>query len=202
MPLLTTQSARGFGFSSLIASVPGTFESIATQTVASGGTGTITFTSIPSTYKHLHLRIFAQTNRTTYGIDEAYMTFNSDTTSGNYSNHRTFSDGSTANASAGNNESKILMGSGHLGTTVGGGNFGVIILDIFDYSSANKNKTTRLLGGTDHNGQQYGGIGGRVGQSSGVWMNSSSAISTISIVPANSSLFTEYSSFALYGIKG
>jgi len=201
MPLLTTQSARGFGFGSLVASIPGTFESIATQTVTSGGTSSIAFTSIPSTYKNLQLRITAQTNRTVYGIDEGYMRFNSDS-GNNYSNHRMFGDGSSATAAPNQSETHILMGSGHFGTTVGGGNFGINIIDIFDYASTNKNKTIRLIGGTDHNGAQYGSIGGRVGQTSGVWMNSASAISSITITPANSSLFTEYSSFALYGIKG
>lgn len=201
MPLLTTQSARGFGFGSLVASVPGTFESIATQTVTSGGTSSIAFTSIPSTYKNLQLRIFAQTNRGTYGIDEAFMRFNSDSTSGNYFGHGMYGDGSSASSIANTSESKIILGSGFLGTTTGG-NFGINIVDIFDYASANKYKTTRTLGGTDHNGAQYGTIGGRVGQYSGAWGNSGSAISSITITPANGSLFTEYSSFALYGIKG
>jgi hypothetical protein len=200
MPLITTQSARGFGFGSLVASVPGTFESIATQTVTSGGTSSIAFTSIPSTYKHLQLRITAQTNRGTYGIDEADMRFNSDS-GGNYHNHRMWGDGSVVAYAANLSETRAIMGSGHLGTTTSG-QFGINIVNILDYSSTNKFKTVRLLGGTDHNGAQYGGIGGRVGQASSLWVNSGSAISTITITPANASLFTEYSSFALYGIKG
>jgi hypothetical protein len=200
MPLLTTQSARGFGFGSLVASIPGTFESISTFTVTSGGTSSIAFTSIPSTYKNLQLRITAQTNRGTYGIDEALMRFNSDT-GNNYTAHRMFGDGTNAVASETVSVSGILVGSGHLGTTTGG-QFGINIIDIFDYASTNKNKTTRLIGGTDHNGAQYGTIGGRVGQTSAFWTNSGNAISAITLTPANASLFTEYSSFALYGIKG
>ena len=129
------------------------------------------------------------------------MRFNGDSTSGNYFGHGMFGDGSSASTISNLPESKIILGSGFLGTTTGG-NFGINIVDIFDYASANKNKTTRTLGGTDHNGAQYGTIGGRLGQYSGVWINSGSAISSITITPANSSLFTQYSSFALYGIKG
>ena len=42
------------------------FDSIATVTVGAGGSSSITFSSIPSTYKHLQIRLLAQTNRATY----------------------------------------------------------------------------------------------------------------------------------------
>jgi hypothetical protein len=180
--------------------VPNSYESISTVTVGSGGTGTVTFSSIPSTYKHLQLRVFAQTDRGTYGIDEAHMRFNSDTGS-NYAAHRTFGNGATTSSSAETTQTGFLVGSGCLGTTTGG-QFGINIIDILDYASTNKYKTTRTLSGTDHNGAQYGSIGGRVGLNSSLWMNSANAISTITLTPANSSNFTQYSSFALYGIKG
>jgi len=200
MPLITTSSAKGFGFASAgSAVVPNSFESISTVTVGSGGTGTITFSSIPSTYKHLQLRVFAQTDRGTYGIDEARMRFNSDTGS-NYSAHRTFGDGATTSSSADTTQTGFLVGSGGLGTTTGG-QFGINIIDILDYASTSKYKTTRSLTGTDHNGL-VGGIGARVGPNGSLWMNSGSAISSITLIPGNSSNFTQYSSFALYGIKG
>jgi hypothetical protein len=179
--------------------ITSSYESIATSTVGSGGTGTITFNSIPSTFKHLQIRIFAQTNRGTYGIDEGSMRFNSDSNQ-NYAYHFLYGDGSAPSAIGAPNETKIPTGTGSLGTTTGG-TFGINIIDILDYASTNKNKTVRVLAGADHNGL-VGGIGGRVGLSSGVWMNSGSAISTITITPAQSSLFSQYSSFALYGIKG
>jgi hypothetical protein len=34
------------------------FDSIATTTVGAGGASTITFSSIPSTYRHLQIRLF------------------------------------------------------------------------------------------------------------------------------------------------
>ena len=42
---------------------PTEFESIATVTVGSGGSSTISFTSIPGTYKHLQVRGIGRTNR-------------------------------------------------------------------------------------------------------------------------------------------
>ena len=179
--------------------VTNSYESIQTTTVGSGGSSSISFSSIPSTYKHLQIRCFGQTNRGTYGIDEGYLRFNSDSAS-NYSDHYIYGDGSAAAAGADINQTSIVMGTGWFGTTTGG-TFGINIVDILDYTSANKNKTVRILGGTDHNGL-VGGIGGRVGISSGLWRNSATAINAITITPANGSLFTQYSSFALYGVKG
>jgi hypothetical protein len=63
-----------------------------------------------------------------------------------------------------------------------------------DYTNTNKNKTARSLWGYDANGSGY------VGLYSGLWRNTS-AINRIDYVPA-SGTFPQYSSFALYGIKG
>jgi len=41
----------------------GDFESIATVTVGAGGSSEINFTSIPSTYQHLQIRILSRDNR-------------------------------------------------------------------------------------------------------------------------------------------
>jgi hypothetical protein len=73
--------------------------------------------------------------------------------------------------------------------------FGVLVLDILDYANTSKTKTTRTLMGYDKNGA------GKVTLTSGLW-NNTSAISSISIVPKDGSSWAEYSSFALYGIKG
>ena len=73
----------------------GDFESIATTTVGSGGTGTITFSDIPQTYKHLQIRAFGQSNRASVSFDGAKMKINGDATS-NYSNHGLTGTGSAA----------------------------------------------------------------------------------------------------------
>ena len=178
--------------------ITNSYESIATTTVGSGGTGTITFSSIPSTFTHLQIRIMAQTNRATFGIDEARLRFNGDTGS-NYAQHLLYGDGATATATASSSVTSIQVGSGNLGTTTGS-NFGDVILDVLDYTNTNKTKVIRALGGADCNGT-VGGIGGRVGLSSGLW-NDTSSVTTITLTPINGALFSQHSSFALYGIKG
>jgi hypothetical protein len=175
------------------------YESIQTFTVGSGGQSSISFTSIPATYKHLQIRILAQTNRGTYGIDQMNMRFNSDSGS-NYSWHTLVGQGSgTPNASAASSVSVIQAGEGSIGTTTGG-TFGGAVIDILDYAETSKYKTSRMLSGVDLNGT-VGGLGGWITFSSGNW-RSTSAITSISLGPTVGTLFSQYSSFALYGIKG
>ena len=168
------------------------YESIATTTVGSGGAATISFTSIPSTYQHLQIRIMARgNNANTY--DSFLVRANSDTGS-NYTYHGLVGDGSVAFTAV------VTPYNGFRGGEITGANatsgmFGVSVVDLLDYANTNKNKTMRILGGNDRNG------GGQVTLNSGVWMNTA-AVTRIDITPVFGSSFVQYSSFALYGIKG
>jgi hypothetical protein len=74
--------------------------------------------------------------------------------------------------------------------------FAVGVIDLLDYKNTNKNKTVRTIGGYDLNGS------GAVAFGSGLWMDTS-AITQIDISPLGASdKFVQYSSFALFGIKG
>jgi hypothetical protein len=66
------------------AAAAGDYESIATVTVGSGGSSSISFTSIPSTYQHLQVRAI---QRCSSGVNNLQMQLNSDT-GNNYSTHR------------------------------------------------------------------------------------------------------------------
>ena len=68
------------------------------------------------------------------------------------------------------------------------------VIDILDYANTNKYKTLRTLNGGDANGS------GNIQIESGSWRNTA-AITSITLTH-NGSGFTQYSSFALYGIKG
>jgi hypothetical protein len=85
-------------------------------------------------------------------------------------------------------------------TTAAANPFAGGIIDVFDYASTVKNKTLRSLGGLDNN-NGTSNLEGYATFSSGLWVNTA-AINTITLTPKNGTLFTEYSSFALYGIKG
>jgi hypothetical protein len=179
--------------------IPTSYESIATVTVGSGGVADITFSSIPSTYTHLQIRMLVQETRSTYGISEAILQFNSDTTSGNYKSHGLFGDASTTTANTNQGTNGAFIGDGTLGTQTGG-TFGAAVVDILDYANTNKNTTVRSISGVDLNGT-VAGYGGRVGLFSSLWLNTS-AITTIKISPAGGTDFRQYTQFALYGIKG
>ena len=172
--------------------VANSYESISTVTVGAGGTSTITFSSIPSTYKHLQIRAFMQNNRGTYGTSTYLLRANSDSGS-NYYNHILVGSGSAASASA---YSDTAVNPNDASGTGVSGVFGASIIDILDYTNTNKNTTFRMLNGVDINGS-----GGFVSLNSALW-NNTAAITTLTITPAHGSLWNQYSSFALYGIKG
>jgi len=166
----------------------GNYTSIATQTVGSGGAASITFSSIPSTYTHLQLRIFAQTSRSGAITDGMNIQFNGDTGS-NYSQHWLQGNGSAVTSYGYASQTRGWLG----GSGGASGYFSANIVDILDYTNTNKYKTHRCLMGTDANGSGLIEIG------SGVWLNTS-AITSFTILP-DYSPYVQYSSFALYGVK-
>jgi hypothetical protein len=172
--------------------VTSSYESIATVSVGAGGSSSISFTSIPSTYKHLQLRAIARSSRTQnsgYGV----VNFNSDTAA-NYSYHSLPGDGTSASAGgSGSVAYPTLMY--FPGSLRGASIFGAAVLDVLDYQNTSKNKTLRVLDGYDSNGAGYIELG------SGAWYNTN-AITSITITEFNGQNFVEYSQFALYGIKG
>lgn len=172
----------------------GAFDSIATTTVGAGGVSSITFSSIPSTYTHLQIRFIARTNRATAVNDNVTISYNSDTNQNNYTYHDLVGLG-TASAAYGTGAPTVNQM--HSGSASGAASniFGVGITDILDYTNTNKYKTLRNIGGVDTNGD------GRVAVTSGLWI-STSVVTSITLVPAVGTSFNQYSSFALYGIKG
>jgi hypothetical protein len=176
----------------------GAFESIATTTVGSGGSATVTFSTIPGTYKHLQFRIFAQCNRITVGVDALKFTFNG-VGGTSYAGHNLRGDGANP-VIAGGSGSDALISFARVVGTGAGGSFGASVIDILDYANTDKNKTVRGIGGIDVNGT-VGGIGGSIGLSSGLF-NSTAAISSVTFTPDGGTLFNQHSSFALYGIRG
>lgn len=165
------------------------FESIATTTVGVSGSSTITFSSIPSGYKHLQVRIMTSKS----SVDQTVMSFNGDTSSAKYSFHQLIGNGSTVEV-YGYNQGTLpgISPSPRFGAYP---YFGIAIIDILDYADTNKNKTTRALVGYDANGSGHAQI------VSGCYY-STTAISSMDFVIQGGGNFYQYSHFALYGIKG
>jgi len=175
----------------------GAYDSIATTTVGAGGAATITFSSIPSTYTHLQVRYMGMTSRATYGQDAMNVAFNG-VGGTSYSRHDLRADGSAVSAGSATSQGTIDLNYATLGTTVSSYP-GVGVIDILDYANTSKYKTLRYLGGVDENGT-IAGYPGAVVYASGLFQ-STSAISSITFTPQLAA-FAQYTSFALYGIKG
>jgi len=173
----------------------GDFESIATTTVGAGGVAEIDFTSIPSTYKHLQVRALVRTNRASTR-DSLYIYVNNDRTTTSYTTHNLNGDGASATSAGYGSGSGVGAQSGSLlGNSVASQTFSVFIMDILDYADTNKNTTIRMLGGWDSNGA------GDVFLNTNAFL-STAAVDRIGFDPVNGTGLMEYSSFALYGIKG
>lgn len=170
----------------------GSFESIATVTVGSGGASSIEFTSIPSGFQHLQIRYLCRGVRSNVREDLT-LQLNSDTAS-NYAYHRLLGLGSSAAADA-----STSVGYGYT-SMIAGANltasiFGAGVVDILDYASTSKTKTVRTFGGVDGNGDTNVGVF----VTSSLW-NSTSAVTSVKLYGFNANL-AQHSTAALYGVK-
>jgi hypothetical protein len=192
MPILGIMASQISGH----LAVPNNFESIATTTLSSAA-ATITFSSIPATYKHLQIRAISRSSRAIVAGNIVILRFNADSTAANYySTHNLAGDGSTAYSQsiADVGENGIWAGISK-GDSTGANIFGTFVTDILDYTNTNKYKVTRSLQGMDNNSTD-----GLILLVSGLWL-STTAITSITLVDNTSNNFMQYSSFALYGIK-
>lgn len=153
--------------------------------VGSAGAADITFSSIPSTYTHLQVRMMAIPS-----VDNAsgLLQFNSDTGS-NYAWHQLGGAGSTPFASGDVSQTSIRT---LVSTPSGGPSPAIAVIDILDYKNTNKYKTVRTLTGSDSNSAGY------IILRSGVWMNTN-AVTSLKLAMI-SGTWNQYTSAALYGI--
>ena len=169
----------------------GAYDSIATTTVGAGGASSITFSSIPSNYTHLQIRVLARDSRANSATN-LVIQFNGDTAA-NYADHVLYGNSTSAVAGADVSQTSAVA------IRVAGNNaasncFGAGVIDILDYANTSKYKTMRSLSGFEDNSS------GQIWLISGLWI-STSAVTSITIAPTTSPIL-QYSSFALYGIKG
>jgi hypothetical protein len=191
---LSSQAYGQFAASTAAAPDFGVMFPIGMVQVGSGGSSSISFTSIPSTYKHLQIRAISKTNYTGGQFDAIKMRFNSDTGS-NYRGHNVYGFGASAAAQSQNVETFSYVAY-NAATSSNTNMFAALVLDILDYTSTTKNKTVRYLQGADFNGA------GGIVFGSDLWFATPAAINTIDFTPGDGTAFSQYSQFALYGVKG
>ena len=168
------------------------YESIATVTVGAGGAANVEFTGISGSYSHLQIRFIARTARASFPDDNMAMQLNGNTGS-NYAWHQLNGNGSTATSGASTTTTDMRVGR-TTGATATSGMFGAGVIDILDYANTNKYRTLRSLSGNDTNGA------GDITLMSGLYQSTTAVTSIKLFSQTGSNNFSQYSSFALYGI--
>lgn len=168
--------------------MPDTFIKIASVTVGSGGAATIDFTSIPSTYTDLCVKLSVRSTRAGAADDNLNITLNSATTNFTYRYLR--GSGSAAASSSGSNG--YVAGITAAGAT--SSTFANVEIYIPNYAGSN-NKSISSDSVTENNATEaYAFL------FADLWSNTA-AITSIGFVSGTSNNFAQYSTATLYGIK-
>lgn len=147
---------------------------IASSTLSANGA--MFFNDIPQTYKHLELRIHGRSINNSLEAS-LYVGINGLLFSGTgYSWHRLRGDGSSATSFGTSGVGQVSMESILPAAQSNASQFGVVVLNILDYTNTTKNKTFKALGGHDKNGS------GNVGLHSAV-LTGTAAVTSISFTP-------------------
>jgi hypothetical protein len=177
-----------------------TYKLIASSTVGSGGAANIQFTSIPSTYTDLLVKVSARTDASGQIRDYFLVRFNSSTSG--YSRRWLYGfDSSSTGSGSATSESY-----GFAGTTNGpdstASTFGNAEIYIPNYTSTSINKSYSVDAVTENNSSSTW----MVNMTAGLWSNTA-AITSITLFPAGGNVsspsgnFVQYSTAYLYGIK-
>jgi hypothetical protein len=173
--------------------MPTTFIKIASVSVGSGGAANVTFSSIPSTYTDLCIKMSARTG-TAYEWGTLNAQFNGSTSG--YSGIQLFGTGSSASSSSSASWGTNLIIIGRpTGANATANVFGNSECYIPNYAGSN-NKSLSSDGVSENNGTTS-----FTAFIAGLWSNSA-AISSIKIFDSDTSGdIKQFSTFTLYGIK-
>jgi hypothetical protein len=164
-----------------------TFTQIGTAQVAgSGGAASLDFTSIPSTYTDLVLKISGRTNKSSV-FDDVAISFNGSTAS--FSGRELYGDGSSAASITTSRAASIATGATATAST-----FGNSEIYIPNYAGST-NKSFSVDGVQETNATTAYAI-----MIAGLWSNTA-AINQITLTPLVGSLFVQHSSAYLYGVS-
>ena len=171
--------------------MPNTFTKIAAVTVGSGGSSSIDFTSIPSTYTDLCLKVCVRTNRSGTDVDdELYIEFNGSGGTA-YSTRMVEGNGSTARSVSDTSQAKLTRGVAPTDNSTSS-TFSNCEYYIPNYAGSN-NKSIN-----SDNTMENNATFSVMNLAAGLWANTS-AITSIKLTAVGT--FFEYSTATLYGIK-
>ncbi len=166
---------------------------IASSTVGSGGASSISFTSIPSTYTDLLIKLSARgTDTGTNGWNQGVITFNSSSTG--YSSILLLGRGDLAPVSFTGGSTGIDYGFYVSNAATTTNTFASNEIYIPNYTGSNYKSVNSDIG------EENSGARAIMGFSGGVWANSA-AITSITLERTSTWNFVENTTATLYGIK-
>lgn len=164
-----------------------TFTKIAAVTVGSGGASSIDFTSIPSTYTDLVIKVSARLNNASI-IDSVGVKFNGSTSS--YSFKQLYGSGSAAGSQGAGTYPENYMNAANATAST----FSNAEIYIPNYAGST-NKSLSADAVTENNATAaYATL------TAGLWSNTA-AITSINLASTVGNSFLQYSTAVLYGIK-
>lgn len=182
--------------------MPNTFTLIASSTVGSGGAASIDFTSIPSTYTDLLVKLSLRSNSTTsntgqydallYRLNSTTTGYTSKYVSGNGAATESNSNTTGTSASAGGTWGRLANG-GVVNNLATASTFSNVELYIPNYAGSN-NKSLSLDSTTEQNATNA-----IAELDAGLWSNTA-AITSVSFALLTGTLFLQHSTAYLYGI--
>lgn len=199
MPLLTTQSARGYGFSSLVAAVdPASDMELISSTTLGSTQSSVSFSSLnTSASAYRHLRIVGLVRAATNATAQSMTIQLNGSSASNYNAHSFYTFvSSTVIANSwlyANTDSSNAFCGGAEGLTAYPNSYQPNIYDFYDFSQTDKNKLITAI-----NGNIVTNTNGSVAWNNLMW-NQTSAITSIAFSLATN--FAAGSRFSLYGIK-
>jgi hypothetical protein len=168
-----------------------TFIKIATVTVGAAGAASIDFTSIPSTYTDLCIKVSARDARAVVASSIVLQINGSTASSGIY--RRIYGDGTSAFSDYSSGDTTVQSGHSD-GNSATANTFGNVEIYIPNYAGS-ANKTFLSDGVAETNATTT-----FMSLVAGIWANTA-AITQITIKPATAVNFLQYSTATLYGIK-
>lgn len=165
-----------------------TYIKIATNTVGAGGAASVTFSSIPSTYTDLLIKVSGRSARAAQQVDNLFITFNGVTTA--YTARNIMGNGTSATSTSYSVRyaSNSVDAAGSTAST-----FSSHEIYIPNYTSANF-KSYSVDSVSENNA-----TGAQSDLFAGLWSNTA-AITSITLQPEVST-WVQYSTFTLYGIS-
>lgn len=165
---------------------PGDFLAIATTTLGSD-TSTVTFSSIPQTYKHLVIRAYAKP--TNVGLSNGLGTIQGYTNGYTSSNYYNRSTGTTRNGGSGSYCGQIYVNS-----------FNTVEWWIHNYTDSSFTKQLQGISGWTNQTSVTGGLGIYLLNSNNVYGNFGQ-VNSVTFTNDQGWSFVTGSMFALYGVK-